>query len=425
MFLVLFLGMILHTQALTQQEAQSAYNQVDDYFKHRTFSRPTIVGTASRGPSRFERLHEDALINIPQISRVSASASCRSNNALRTYQDHIRKINILHETRLRAFWELQADYPTCVYTWDQISQGNYAVLPYVAVNISGAAHPADWMANGLKTMPNGMIMETGMMNTVGYSHGTYCSVHPEKQLAPGSIIAVHVKIVQCEGGICSFEVVSTTATFEITLPDNTVIPSFVANLTTVGQMTFDSENRINTIQADVRFIDRLSFIDPSFYNPFNTTRLNTIYGVCYLATSVLCTSNTTSQFVPTPFDPVGSPGFVDCVTYMSSLPTGDLGLGYGRNVQCKNTHTLLAADVPFMHCPHIGKSGGGQCANRWIAGEGLDAQGNIDPTKAFDPFGIPYGPSYIDDYSDMLHARAYDPRDPVMEECLDRRANLN
>jgi hypothetical protein len=421
LFLVvaLFMSMVLHIHGVSQSEAQAVFDDVDDYFRFRTIHTPSVP--ASRGPTRFQRLHEKALVNLPQMSHSSASSACPSNNALRDYQDNIRKINMLQEARLRAFWELQADYPTCVYMWEQITLGNYNVLPYIAPNISGAAHPADWMASGPMTMPNGMVMESGMANLVGYSHGTYCAIHPEKQLAPGYVQAVYINQVVCEGGFCHFDVTTQTATFEIVY-GNITIPSFVANLTTVGYMTFDSQNRINSLQADVRFIDRLSFIDPSFNTPFTTTRNDAINGNCYLATSLLCTTPGTSQFAPSPYDPVGSPGLIDCITYMQTLPTGDLGIAYGRNVQCKNTHTLLAADVPTMHCGHVGKSGAGQCRNRFIPGEGLNALGEIDATQAFDPYGIPYGPGYVEAYSTMLQKRAYDPRNTAKEACLNARA---
>lgn len=415
----LFMSMIF---GLNQTEAQSLFTAEDNYFKHRVIHRPVMTAARGAGPTRFEQLHEQAMMPVPTVTRSSASSACPSNNALRQYQDTIRKINMLQETRIRAFWELQADYPTCVYTWDQIIQGNYDVLPYVSPNVSGVAHPADWMASGVKTMPNGMQMEVGLMNVFGYSHGTYCSVHPEKQVSPGYIQAVYINQVVCEGGFCHYDVTSQTATFEIQLPDGTVIPSFVANLTTVGWATFDSLNRINSLQADVRAIGRLSYIEPSFFNPFNLTRNDAVNAICFLATAVLCNTPTTNQFVATPFDPPSASGFVDCLTYMATLPTGDLGLGYGRNVQCKYIHNLLAADVPFMHCGHVGKSGAGQCHNRFIAGEGIDAQGNIDPSLAFDSYGNPYGPSYIEVYSSMLQKRAFDPRDPVREDCLDRRA---
>jgi hypothetical protein len=218
------------------------------------------------------------------------------------------------------------------------------------------------------TMPDGTVRPKGIVNVFGYTHATYCALHPERQIAPGSISAVTFNAVSCQGGFCHFDVTSTTATFQQVLPDGTIVPPFVANLTTVGWVSFDDQDRINGIDASVKGLSRLDFIDPDFFTPFSLTRDEVTSAICFLTTGVLCVTPQTVQFPATPFDPVGvPPGFAACYGYMYTLPKGSLGSAYWKTLFCKNTHTVLAADAPEMHCSHVGPSGGGQCQNRFLA----------------------------------------------------------
>jgi hypothetical protein len=56
----------------------------------------------------------------------------------------------------------------------------------------------------------------------------------------------------------------------------------------------------------------------------------------------------------------------DCVNhFMNVYPTGTMdNLWFnGNSVACRYYHLILALIVPEMHCPHVGKTGGGKCIN--------------------------------------------------------------
>lgn len=69
--------------------------------------------------------------------------------------------------------------------------------------------------------------------------------------------------------------------------------------------------------------------------------------------------------------PVSSPleqysSFEECVTFLSppNTPFGDYDRADQNNVICRVVHLLLAQISPAIHCPHLGKTGGGACTNK-------------------------------------------------------------
>lgn len=410
------------TATLNATEAEQKFNWAQNFFQHRQIH--TLPAIASRGVSNshLDALYNEGMMEIPSHSIYNTN-TCPPSNALRTYQDRQRAINRRHEARTRHFWELQADYNECRRVWGELLNGNYDALPFVSPRIGGVAHPADWMASSNKTLADGTIRPMGIVNVFGYSHATYCALHPEKQVAPGFIRATYINQMVCNGGFCHFDVTSETSTFEQVLPDGTVVPAFIANLTTIGWVGFDDQDRIDSIEVDVKGISRLDFISPQLPTPFSITRDQATSAACFLTTGLLCITPSTVQFHASIYDPpTAPPGFADCYGYMYSLPLGSLGSAYWKTMQCKYTHTVLAADAD-MHCAHIGRSGGGQCRDRYDSNGGLDVNGLPDLTQSIDPHGIHYGPNYIEAHSLYFQNRAFDSREPLMEECLDRRTD--
>ena len=56
----------------------------------------------------------------------------------------------------------------------------------------------------------------------------------------------------------------------------------------------------------------------------------------------------------------------ECVTFLSppNTPFGDYDRADQNNVICRVVHLLLAQISPTLHCPHLGKTGGGACTNK-------------------------------------------------------------
>ncbi|MCJ1243216.1 hypothetical protein MMC30_000413 [Trapelia coarctata] len=52
-----------------------------------------------------------------------------------------------------------------------------------------------------------------------------------------------------------------------------------------------------------------------------------------------------------------------CIKTLSAKPFGDWDEVWGDNVVCRTLHILLARLRPAVHCPHVGKTGGGKCVN--------------------------------------------------------------
>lgn len=51
----------------------------------------------------------------------------------------------------------------------------------------------------------------------------------------------------------------------------------------------------------------------------------------------------------------------ECVDFLRSLPVGDWDAADQDNLTCRTLHTLLVPLRPAVHCPHIGRTGGGKC----------------------------------------------------------------
>ena len=56
----------------------------------------------------------------------------------------------------------------------------------------------------------------------------------------------------------------------------------------------------------------------------------------------------------------------DCVTFLSApnTPFGSYDRGDQDNVVCRLIHLQLAQIAPAIHCPHLGKTGGGACTDK-------------------------------------------------------------
>ncbi|KAG2491727.1 hypothetical protein HYH03_009890 [Edaphochlamys debaryana] len=65
--------------------------------------------------------------------------------------------------------------------------------------------------------------------------------------------------------------------------------------------------------------------------------------------------------------PTGVPGYdntTDCAQYLMSIPRISVHGAQGDNVYCRFLHTAYATVDPKYHCPHIGRTGGGQCVEK-------------------------------------------------------------
>jgi len=53
--------------------------------------------------------------------------------------------------------------------------------------------------------------------------------------------------------------------------------------------------------------------------------------------------------------------YLNCVTFMNSIPFGSRNRMNANNVVCRNLHALLTPYGPDLHCPHCSPSGGDSC----------------------------------------------------------------
>lgn len=53
----------------------------------------------------------------------------------------------------------------------------------------------------------------------------------------------------------------------------------------------------------------------------------------------------------------------DCKTFMQTLPIGEPDVFVANNLLCRNQHATLTQLRPEIHCPHVGRLGGGFCVD--------------------------------------------------------------
>jgi hypothetical protein len=51
----------------------------------------------------------------------------------------------------------------------------------------------------------------------------------------------------------------------------------------------------------------------------------------------------------------------DCVNFMNTIPYGSWNRANSNTTTCRLLHTFLVPVRPEIHCPHVGKGGGGKC----------------------------------------------------------------
>jgi len=55
--------------------------------------------------------------------------------------------------------------------------------------------------------------------------------------------------------------------------------------------------------------------------------------------------------------------FLNCMTFMHSIPFGSYNRANSNTFTCRSLHALLSPLRPDVHCPHVGFTGGGKCVD--------------------------------------------------------------
>ncbi|CAF0970629.1 unnamed protein product [Didymodactylos carnosus] len=118
------------------------------------------------------------------------------------------------------------------------------------------------------------------------------------------------------------------------------------SLTFFAFVAFDSQFRICGYDAQVRN-NGLTFDDPS------STDAATIQGLCQ-GIQQICKGRYQQYSNRS-----------DCINFMTKkIPYGTFDQGDQDSVTCRTIHIKLASISPDIHCPHVGKTGGGACTNK-------------------------------------------------------------
>jgi hypothetical protein len=119
---------------------------------------------------------------------------------------------------------------------------------------------------------------------------------------------------------------------------------FQYNLTQTGFYEFDSNNRVK--EFDVAILNLGAAVDtPEEARPFAIQQMcNTV-----MVSPGFCAN--LGEFAD----------YTDCVNFMNALPFGSWNRANSNTTTCRLLHTILTAVRPDVHCPHVGKGGGGKC----------------------------------------------------------------
>jgi len=116
------------------------------------------------------------------------------------------------------------------------------------------------------------------------------------------------------------------------------------NLTQTGFYEFDENNRVR--EFDVAILNLGAAVDtPVEARPY------AIQEMCH---TVMVSPGYCAGFGE--FE-----DYNDCVNFMNAIPYGSWNRANSNTTTCRLLHTILTAVRPDVHCPHVGKGGGGKC----------------------------------------------------------------
>jgi hypothetical protein len=116
------------------------------------------------------------------------------------------------------------------------------------------------------------------------------------------------------------------------------------NLTQTGFYEFDENHRVR--QFDVSILNLGAAVDtPEAQRPF--------------AIQTVCNTVMVSPGVCVGYGEYTD--YNDCVDFLNAIPFGSRNRANSNTTACRIIHTILAAVRPEVHCPHVGKGGGGKC----------------------------------------------------------------
>lgn len=116
-----------------------------------------------------------------------------------------------------------------------------------------------------------------------------------------------------------------------------------------GILAFDHQWKLCGYEAVIQNVGLTIDIDSKLHN-------STIQGLCNGIQNICPTGSANHQYA----------SVKECISFLSSpqIPFGSYDRADQNNVVCRLIHLLLAQIAPEIHCPHLGKTGGGACSNK-------------------------------------------------------------
>lgn len=122
-----------------------------------------------------------------------------------------------------------------------------------------------------------------------------------------------------------------------------------ANLTQNIVWFFNDAGQVHYYDGVV--VDAGSFLEDAIMKGLVSPDLVSIAAICQVG----------AQFCTGAFQQYES--LDECQQFLGALPRGSLDQGASNSVTCRSIHAVLVAFRPELHCPHIGKTGGGKCTD--------------------------------------------------------------
>jgi len=131
--------------------------------------------------------------------------------------------------------------------------------------------------------------------------------------------------------------------------------STLTNLTHVGYVTISSDFRVCTLKV---LFQRLEYTD-QFLPPLNNYQ--TAFAIQAATINAYC-----SYILPACASQGLDPSLIysntsQCVSYVSSISQAGWAMADQQAFGCVRLHLILVSIRPFVHCPHVGPTGGGKC----------------------------------------------------------------
>ncbi|CAF0851463.1 unnamed protein product [Didymodactylos carnosus] len=170
--------------------------------------------------------------------------------------------------------------------------------------------------------------------TFEYLYGIFCDIEGLLQRS-NTVQSTELRQITFDQNkyICGVEIILNLA------PNNLSITFFEF-------LAFDRDYKLYDYEAQVRN-NGLTFNDPP------QTNVPLIGELCQAVQQICEGSN--QQYS----------SLEDCINFMTNqIPFGTFDQGDQNSVVCRTIHIKLASISPDIHCPHVGKTGGGACTNK-------------------------------------------------------------